>query len=139
MAGALLASAATAAIPLVQRQIIDNVIVHRRESIWPLAGLLVIPLLQRTIIDDVIITPRDSILVLAIGLLAAAAVNFGAVYAPDTTQNHPNAPGLFHFWLKRGFDTSRYPDGSYALEVEASDVRGNPSTGNLAVTFDNAQ
>src|SRR5260370_36068561 len=42
MAGALAASAATAAIPLVQRQIIDNVIVHRRESIWPLAGLLII-------------------------------------------------------------------------------------------------
>jgi len=52
MAGALLASAATAAIPLVQRQIIDNVIVHRRESIWPLAGLLVI----------------------------AAAVNFGGIF-----------------------------------------------------------
>ena len=68
----------------------------------------------------------------------ASDVNFGAVYAPDTTQNHPNTPGLFHFWLKRGFDTSRYPDGEYVLEVEASDVRGNPSTGNLAVTFVNA-
>jgi ATP-binding cassette, subfamily B, bacterial len=42
MTGALLATAATAAIPLVQRQIIDNVIVTQRESIWPLAGLLVI-------------------------------------------------------------------------------------------------
>ena len=52
MTGALLATAATAAIPLVQRQIIDNVIVTQRESIWPLAGLLVI----------------------------AAAVNFGAIY-----------------------------------------------------------
>jgi ATP-binding cassette subfamily B protein len=52
MAGALLATFATAAIPLIQRQIIDNVIVTRRESIWPLAGLLVI----------------------------AAAVNFGGIY-----------------------------------------------------------
>ena len=52
MTGALVATAATAAIPLVQRQIIDNVIVTRRESIWPLAGLLVI----------------------------AAAVNFGGIY-----------------------------------------------------------
>ena len=52
MSGALVATAATAAIPLVQRQIIDNVIVTRRESIWPLAGLLVI----------------------------AAAVNFGGIY-----------------------------------------------------------
>jgi Peptidase family M23 len=69
----------------------------------------------------------------------ASDVNFGAVYAPDTTQNNPNAPGLFHFWLKRGFDTSRYPDGSYVLEVEASDVRGNPSTDNLTLTFVNAK
>jgi ATP-binding cassette, subfamily B, bacterial len=46
------ATAATAAIPLIQRQIIDNVIVTPRESIWPLAGLLVI----------------------------AAAVNYGGIY-----------------------------------------------------------
>ncbi len=37
-----MATVATAAIPLVQRQIIDNVIVTHKESIWPLAGLLVI-------------------------------------------------------------------------------------------------
>src|ERR1700742_2301911 len=42
LGGALVATAATAAIPLVQRQIIDNVIVSRKESIWPLAGLLII-------------------------------------------------------------------------------------------------
>ena len=37
-----MATAATAAIPLIQRQIIDNVIVTSRESIWPLAGLLLV-------------------------------------------------------------------------------------------------
>ena len=47
-----MAAAATAAIPLVQRRIIDDVIVTDRESIWPLAGLL----------------------------LVAAAVNFGSIY-----------------------------------------------------------
>jgi ATP-binding cassette subfamily B protein len=52
LGGALAATAATAAIPLVQRQIIDNVIVTHEQSIWPLAGLLVI----------------------------AAAVNFGGIY-----------------------------------------------------------
>jgi len=46
------ATVATAAIPLVQRKIIDSVIVTHRESIWPLAGLLLI----------------------------AAAVNFGGIY-----------------------------------------------------------
>jgi ATP-binding cassette subfamily B protein len=52
LAGSLLATVATAAIPLVQRQIIDDVIVTRRDSIWPLAGLL----------------------------LVAAAINFGGIY-----------------------------------------------------------
>jgi ATP-binding cassette, subfamily B, bacterial len=52
LAGALAATAATAAIPLVQRQVIDNVIVTHQQSIWPLAGLLVL----------------------------AAAVNFGGIY-----------------------------------------------------------
>ncbi len=37
-----MAAAATAAIPLVQRRIIDDVIVTHRESIWPLAGLLLV-------------------------------------------------------------------------------------------------
>jgi len=68
----------------------------------------------------------------------ASDVNFGACYAPDTTQNNPSTPGVFHFWLTRGFDTSQHPDGEYLLEVEASDVRGNPSTANIAVTFANA-
>ncbi len=47
-----MATVATAAIPLVQRRIIDNVIVTHQLSIWPLAGLLI----------------------------AAAAVNFGGIY-----------------------------------------------------------
>ncbi len=52
LGGALLATVATAMIPLVQRQIIDNVIVSHRQSIWPLAVLL----------------------------LGAAAVNFAGIY-----------------------------------------------------------
>jgi ATP-binding cassette subfamily B protein len=38
----LVATVATASIPLVQREIIDDVIVTHRQSIWPLAGLLLI-------------------------------------------------------------------------------------------------
>jgi len=52
LGGALVASVATAAIPLVQRRIIDDVIVTHKQSIWPLAALL----------------------------LVAAAVNFGGIY-----------------------------------------------------------
>jgi hypothetical protein len=62
---------------------------------------------------------------------------FAAVYAPDTTQSRPNAPGTYRFWLRRSFDTRRYPDGAYTLEVEASDVRGNSRHGSLPVTFVN--
>jgi ATP-binding cassette, subfamily B, bacterial len=42
LSGALLAAVATAAIPLVQRRIIDDVIVTDRQPIWPLAGLLLV-------------------------------------------------------------------------------------------------
>jgi ATP-binding cassette, subfamily B, bacterial len=52
LGGTLAATLATAAIPLVQRQIIDDVIVTHRQSVWPLAGLL----------------------------LVAAAVNFAGIY-----------------------------------------------------------
>jgi ATP-binding cassette subfamily B protein len=52
LSGALLYTAATLTIPLLQRDIIDNVIVTHKESVWPLA----------------------------IGLMAAAAANFAGVY-----------------------------------------------------------
>ena len=42
LGGAILTSVSAAAIPLVQRQIIDDVVVVHRESIWPLACLLLI-------------------------------------------------------------------------------------------------
>jgi ATP-binding cassette subfamily B protein len=52
LSGALLYTVATLIIPLLQRNIIDNVIVSSKESVWPLA----------------------------IGLLIAAAANFAGVY-----------------------------------------------------------
>ena len=52
LTGALLYTAATLVIPLLQRNIIDNVIVTHKESVWPLA----------------------------IGLLIAAAANFVGIY-----------------------------------------------------------
>ena len=64
-------------------------------------------------------------------------VNFAGVYAPDTTQNNPNSPGTYHFWLARHFNTGQHPDGSYQLEVEASDVRGNTRAAALHLRFNN--
>jgi ATP-binding cassette subfamily B protein len=40
LGGAILTAVSAAAIPLVQRQVIDDVVVVHRESIWPLACLL---------------------------------------------------------------------------------------------------
>jgi len=66
-------------------------------------------------------------------------VHFGDVYAPGTRQNKPNKPGLFRFWVARGFDTTPFPDGDYRLDVEAADVRGNASRGHLVLTFVNEE
>jgi hypothetical protein len=54
--------------------------------------------------------------------------DFGEVYAPGTTQNHPDRPGTYVFRLAR--DEPVAP-GSYVLEVEAEDTRGNTGTASL--------
>jgi hypothetical protein len=64
---------------------------------------------------------------------------FATVYAPDSTQNNPNSPGNYHFWLTRHFNTKNHPDDKYRVEVEASDVRGNPRTAALIVTISNSR
>ena len=60
---------------------------YRRNFVLALSGALfasvftaIIPLLQRLIVDDVIVTHSRSIWPLAMGLLAAAAANFGATF-----------------------------------------------------------
>jgi hypothetical protein len=62
---------------------------------------------------------------------------FNAVYAPGTRQNHASAPGLYRFWLARRWDTRLHADGSYRLDVEASDIRGNASRGHLELVLAN--
>jgi hypothetical protein len=64
--------------------------------------------------------------------------HFDLVYADGTRQNHPNAPGLFRFWLARGWDTRPHRDGYYRLDVEAADIRGNASRGHLDIQFVNS-
>jgi hypothetical protein len=54
--------------------------------------------------------------------------SYTEVYAPGTTQNHPPTPGLYRFQLAAAFDTRAHADGSYRLDVEVSDTRGNTST-----------
>ena len=50
---------------------------------------------------------------------------FSRIYAPGTRQNHAGAPGLYRFYLAHTWTTTTLPDGSYRLEVEASDLAGN--------------
>ena len=47
---------------------------------------------------------------------------FSSVYAPDTTQNHKGEGGNFAFYLGRSW---RPADGTYRIQVEALDTRGN--------------
>jgi ATP-binding cassette subfamily B protein len=95
MSGALVATAATAAIPLIQRQIIDNVIVTRRESIWPLAGLLVI----------------------------AAAVNFGGIYL-RRYQGGRLSLDVQHDLRTELFDSLSRLDGSRQDEIHTGQLVG---------------
>jgi len=69
----------------------------------------------------------------------ASDVNFDKRYAPGTRQNHPNEPGQFRIWLANRFDTTAFADGDYRLDVEAADIRGNATRGNLVLTFVNGQ
>ena len=58
---------------------------------------------------------------------------FKAIYAPGTRQNRASTPGLYRFYLAHTWSTQRLPDGTYELEVEASDLAGN--TGSLKRSF----
>jgi hypothetical protein len=65
--------------------------------------------------------------------------SYDTVYAHGTTQNHPPKPGLYRFRLAAGFDTTAHPDGSYRLDVEVADTRGNSSRGHLTLRLANAE
>jgi Peptidase family M23 len=59
------------------------------------------------------------------------ASRYRSIYAPATRQNRPGRPGRYVFWLTRG---TTVLEGSYAIQVRASDTRGN--TGFGAFEFD---
>jgi len=57
-----------------------DVVIALTGAVLYTVATLVIPLLQRNIIDNVIVTPKESVWPLAIGLLIAAAANFVGIY-----------------------------------------------------------
>ena len=77
---------------------------------------------------------------------ATSDLGWENIYAPGTRQNNiANAdspapvpePGLYRFKLAGAFNTNAHPDGSYRLDVEVTDIRGNASTGHLSVVIAN--
>jgi hypothetical protein len=62
---------------------------------------------------------------------------FIRIYAPGSRQNHPKQPGLYRFFLARGWKSGTHPDGEYRLDVEASDIEGNRAVAHLVLVLRN--
>jgi murein DD-endopeptidase MepM/ murein hydrolase activator NlpD len=61
---------------------------------------------------------------------------FDSIYAPDTTQNHKGERGNFAFYL----DHSWHPaDGTYRIEIEAFDIRGNRALATAGVSVEHGE
>ena len=63
---------------------------------------------------------------------------FAGIYAPGTRQNRAGEPGRYRFFLAHTWSTQRLRDGSYVLEVEASDLGGNADLRRQEFTVANA-
>lgn len=58
---------------------------------------------------------------------------FDSIYAPDTTQNHKGERGNFAFYL----DHTWHPaDGTYRIEIEAFDMRGNRALAKASISIE---
>jgi hypothetical protein len=63
---------------------------------------------------------------------------FNSVYAAGTAQNHPGVPGRYRFLLAHRWSTDVLPNGPYAVEVQAEDIRGNNVTARIRFTIANS-
>jgi hypothetical protein len=63
---------------------------------------------------------------------------YSSVYARGTYQNKPNRPGHYLYWITHGFNTAAYPNGTYLLEIDARDSRGNVGSNTIGITIANA-
>ena len=95
LTGAVLYVAATLTIPLLQRSIVDNVIVTRKESVWPAA----------------------------IGLLIAAAANFGGIYM-RRYRGGKMALDVQHAMRTELFDSLSRLDGTRQDEIHTGQLVG---------------
>ena len=87
------------------------------------AASLTIPLLQRSIIDNVIVTPKDSVWPLAIGLLIAAAANFAGIYM-RRYRGGKMALDVQHAMRTELFDSLSRLDGTRQDEIHTGQLVG---------------
>ena len=62
---------------------------------------------------------------------------YGRTYASGTRMNHPGWAGYFCFYLAQGWSSRSVHNGTYRLEVAASDIRGNVGLAFFAFTVAN--
>jgi hypothetical protein len=79
----------------------------------------------------------ESSIAVSLGFELPPTVSYGWTYAPGTYQNKPHRPGHYVYWLAHAFDMTAFPDGTYSLQVFASDTRNNVGTAKVDLAIAN--
>src|SRR5215831_17600298 len=100
-----------------------DVVIALAGSVLYVAATLTIPLLQRSVIDNVIVAPRESVWPLAIGLLIAAAANFAGIYM-RRFRGGKMALDVQHAMRTELFDSLSRLDGTRQDEIHTGQLVG---------------
>jgi ATP-binding cassette, subfamily B, bacterial len=100
-----------------------DVIIALAGSLLYVAATLTIPLLQRSVIDNVIVTHKESVWPLAIGLLIAAAVNFVGIFM-RRYRGGKMALDVQHSMRTELFDSLSRLDGTRQDEIHTGQLVG---------------
>jgi hypothetical protein len=79
----------------------------------------------------------DSSVAVSLEFALPPNLDYDQIYAPGTYQNKPHRPGNYVYWVVHALDTTAFPDGTYRLEVFASDTRHNVGTAETDLTIAN--
>jgi ATP-binding cassette subfamily B protein len=100
-----------------------DVIMALAGSLLATVAMLIIPLLQRSIIDNVIVTHRESVWPLAVGLLITAAANFAGVFS-RRYRGGKMALDVQHAMRTELFDSLSRLDGARQDEIHTGQLVG---------------
>ena len=100
-----------------------DVVIALAGSVLYVAATLTIPLLQRAVIDNVIVTDKESVWPLAIGLLIAAAANFVGIYM-RRYRGGKMALDVQHAMRTELFDSLSRLDGTRQDEIHTGQLVG---------------